>query len=108
MVSCDIPSCIHAAPSGGDVRLVGVSSSDHEGLVEMYVHRRGYGWSTLCTNDWDDMDAAVVCKQLGYHTGKSKYYRCVCMYFEVHNYSGGHKLCSWEFAMISFSMLSVF
>lgn len=63
------------APFSGDIRLLGVSSSDHEGLVEMYFSHRGYRWSTLCTNGWDDVEAAVVCKQLGYHTGKSKYYR---------------------------------
>ena len=66
---------MHVAPSSGDIRLVDVSSSDHEGLVEMYFQHRGYRWSTLCTNDWDDKEAAVVCKQLGYNTGKSRYYR---------------------------------
>lgn len=74
---------ISTAPSTGDVRLVGGSSSDSEGLVEMYFQHRGYRWSTLCTNDWDDSEAAVVCKQLGYFTGKSKHYRYSYVYLEV-------------------------
>ena len=63
------------APSRGDIRLVGVSSSDDEGLVEIYYPRRAYQWSTVCTNDWDDTEAKIVCKQLGYQTGRSKFYR---------------------------------
>ena len=64
-----------AATTKGDIRLVGVSTSDGEGLVEIYHPLRAYKWSTLCTNDWDDTEAKIVCKQLGYETGKSKHYR---------------------------------
>ena len=62
------------APANGDVRLVAVTSSDNEGLVEMFYPHRAYGWSTVCSNNWDDIEADIVCKQLGYLAGKSKIY----------------------------------
>lgn len=68
---------LYIAPSEGDIRLVAASSSDNEGLVEMFFPHRAYKWSTLCTNGWDDVEADIVCKQLGYKTGKSKDYRYI-------------------------------
>lgn len=58
---------VHAEPLEGDVRLVGSGHSDEEGIVEIYT--KYHGWATICTNNWDDKDAAVVCKQLGYDNG---------------------------------------
>ena len=50
-------TCTH-----GDVRL---ADGDHdlEGRVEVCI--RG-AWGTVCLYDWDNTDAGVVCRQLGY------------------------------------------
>ena len=64
------------ACSNGDVRLMnGTQASLKDGRVEV-CYNNTYG--TVCDDFWDELEARVVCRQLGYNgtvngTGKNNY-----------------------------------
>ncbi|KAK3101030.1 hypothetical protein FSP39_000381 [Pinctada imbricata] len=51
----------------GRVRLLG-GQGRYEGRVEIYSKAAGQ-WGTVCDTNWDDNDATVICKMMGYTTG---------------------------------------
>ena len=56
------------ACQSGEVRLAD-GTMEGQGRVEVCVNGV---WGTVCSNSWDENEALVVCKQLGFYDGRSE------------------------------------
>lgn len=65
---------LHADPASGEAAVVGISSKDNEGIVVLNSPFKTHSWSSVCPTAWDDGDADVVCRQLGFLGGVSTLY----------------------------------
>ena len=69
-VGCEAPC------STGDIRLAG-GNIPNEGRIEICMSNE---WGTVCDDSWSSVDAAVVCRQLGYSTtGTNVGYGCTVL-----------------------------
>ncbi|KYM87355.1 Lysyl oxidase like protein 3 [Atta colombica] len=48
----------------GALKLTGGENGEYEGNVEILHNGK---WGSICDDEWDDFEASVVCKQLGYN-----------------------------------------
>ena len=62
LISIFITAPSSAPPIVNSIRLVSDGISLHKGRVEIFNEI----WGKVCDDFWDDIDASVVCRQIGY------------------------------------------
>ncbi|XRB06370.1 Big_13 domain-containing protein [Pycnococcus provasolii] len=69
VVQAQIPTS-YTSPTEGSIRLVNGQTLS-EGRLEIWLASQG-SWGTVCDDSFDNVDASVVCAQLGYTGGTQK------------------------------------
>ena len=62
----------------GDIRLIGGTDLDSNGrpLAGRVEYCLAEQWGTICNNGFDNFDARVICRQLGFSISESHSYLC--------------------------------
>lgn len=64
ILSCDphfLGTTANYSCAYGNIKLVG--DGEYAGKVKICIN---HVWASVCSNDWDKMDATVACRQLGF------------------------------------------
>ena len=70
MICCDITfAAANFSCADGDIRLLD-GNTMYEGRVEVCVNNK---FTTVCSGNWDNAEATVVCNQLGFTGPGSEY-----------------------------------
>ena len=73
-VSCNLFLCLDCIH--GDIRLASVHGNLLQGRVEMCYDGV---WGTVCSNNWEEVEASVVCRQLGFSSSGTCELSIICL-----------------------------